>query len=636
MSLLLCRDCGVDVAGEPLFRQVTFAIEKGEKLGLIGPNGAGKTTLLRACLGDWPLETGKVEIKGSWGFLPQTPVLADDGNVWAAMLAERADLCELADRLRTLEEEIATNQNLYDQYAAVTERFEREGGYALEATVRKILAGLGLEQEKATPISRLSGGQKTRLALAKLLLRSPDLLVLDEPTNHLDLEALEWLEGFLSDYPAAVLVVSHDRYFLDRLVQKIVRLENGYIKTYQGNFSDHELQRALEEKSLVRETQRQVDKIARLEEYIRRNQAGVNSKQARGREKQLEKLRQTGKSSNGLTTAKGSGANGPASMSFGGALRSGDRVLDIRNLTICFGTRLLLQGVDLSLRRGERVAILGKNGTGKTSLFKAIVGQVPHGGEVGLGANVQVAYYSQEHEDLNPSGTVIDEIRGNSNLDDPEIRSLLARYGFRGEDVFKLVGVLSGGEKSRLALCKLFLTQGNLLLLDEPTNHLDAETREVLEDALLEYAGTVLAISHDRYFLDKVVTKIAFLTPRGLTLINGDYSAYREQKQELDKLGAGGLGTGAQGDVSIGDDAPAGGTPAQTQWVMAKEEQRRQKKLERMEAEIGELEKTLQSLKRQLHATDADYQKALELHQSVEEVQMRLDQAMAAWLAAVE
>ncbi len=610
MSVLFCRDCGVDISGEPLFRRISFALENGEKAALVGPNGAGKTTLIWACLGDIRLEGGEVQILGSFGYLPQTPIVEDEGNVFECVIQERADLLQMQEQLRELEEKMATmpSEKVMEQYAALTESFERQGGYALEALVRRILAGLGLEAEMNSQVARLSGGQKTRLALCKLLLRAPELLILDEPTNHLDIEAMEWLEGYLRDYPGALLIVSHDRYFLDRTVSRVFCLEYGGLKGYTGNYSEYELLKVLEAKTLGREADRLANRIAKLEEYVRRNKAGVNSKQARGRESQLQKLKpiQAPKVvDHGLSISLGSGG------------RSGDRVLLIEDLSIAFSNRTLFSNVQLDLRRGDRVALLGKNGVGKTTILKAILDQTPFKGTIRLGANVKIAYYSQEHENLGISGTVMDEIRHVSNLKDPEIRSLLARYGFRKDDVFKLISVLSGGEKSRLALCKLFLDQGNLLLLDEPTNHLDAETRGVLEDALQEYEGTVLVVSHDRYFLDKVVNKIAELTAQGLLLFEGDYTGFKEHKQEK------------MIDVPIERNTKPSSQDQQESRHLAREK----KRMKQLELEIEELEKALQALEEELAMANTNYELAMKLHEECEKLKQRRDCALEEWIA---
>ena len=609
MSVIFCRDCGVDISGDPLFRRVSFALENGEKAALVGPNGAGKTTLIRACLGDVRLESGEVKILGTFGYLPQTPIVESEGSVFECVIQERADLLQMQDQLRELEEKMAltNNEKVMEQYAALTELFERQGGYALEALVRRILAGLGLEAEMNSLVTTLSGGQKTRLALCKLLLRSPELLILDEPTNHLDIAALEWLEGYLRDYPGALLIVSHDRYFLDRTVSRVFCLENGGLKGYTGNYSEYELLRILENITISREADRLANKIAKLEEYVRRNKAGVNSKQARGRESQLQKLKpiQVSKVDHGLAISLGSGG------------RSGDRVLLMEDLSISFGARTLFSNVKLDLRRGDRVALLGKNGIGKTSILKAILHQVTFAGTIRLGANVKVAYYSQEHENLGSSGTVMDEIRDVSRLKDPEIRSLLSRFGFRKDDVFKLISVLSGGEKSRLALCKLFLEQGNLLLLDEPTNHLDAETRGVLEEALQEYDGTVLVVSHDRYFLDKVVSKIAELTAQGLLLYEGDYTGFKEYKQQEETVAA---------------PIERNLKPSYQDQQETRNVAREKKRMKQLELEIEGLEEELQTLESDLALADTNYELAMKLHEACEKVKKQRDSVLEEWI----
>ncbi|HBV86467.1 MAG TPA: ABC transporter ATP-binding protein [Desulfosporosinus sp.] len=610
MSVLFCRDCGVDISGEPLFRRISFTLENGEKAALVGPNGAGKTTLIRACLGDVRLESGEVQILGSYGYLPQTPVVEDEGSVFECVIQERADLLQMQEQLRELEDKMAStpSEKIMEQYAVLTESFERQGGYALEALVRRILAGLGLEAETNSQVSKLSGGQKTRLALCKLLLRGPELLILDEPTNHLDIAAMEWLEGYLRDYPGALLIVSHDRYFLDRTVSRVFCLENGGLKGYTGNYSEFELLKVLEVKTLGREAERLANKIAKLEEYVRRNKAGVNSKQARGRESQLQKIKpiQVTKVDHGLSISLGNGG------------RSGNRVLLIENLSISFGSRTLFKNVELDLRRGDKVALLGKNGIGKTTVLKAILQQVPFKGTIRLGANVKIAYYSQEHENLGTTGNVMDEIRDVSKLKDPEIRNLLARYGFRKDDVFKLISVLSGGEKSRLALCKLFLEQGNLLLLDEPTNHLDAETRGVLEEALQEYEGTVLVVSHDRYFLDKVVNKIAELKSEGLLLFEGDYTGFKEYKQ--------------QEEMKV---TPIEGSskPSSLDQQESRNLAREKKRMKQLELEIEQLEEVLQTLEEELASADTNYELAMKLHEECEKIRHRRDSVLEEWIA---
>lgn len=621
MSILYCRNCGVDISGEPLFRQVTFSVEPGEKVGLVGPNGAGKTTLLRACLGELRLESGQVQITGSYGYLPQNPMLAETGTVWESMLEERSEIIQMREQMRTLEQRMAETpeDKVFEQYSLLTEAYERTGGYALEAQIRKILAGLGLENETKTNVSQLSGGQKTRLALSKLLLSAPELLVLDEPTNHLDMDALEWLENFLRGYAGAILVVSHDRYFLDRIAQKILHLENGTLKGYTGNYSEYELQRALEEKTLEREAEKLNKKISRLEEYIRRNKAGVNAKQARGRETQLNKLKPIQTSKSGREVH----------FDFQAGTRSGDKVLMLDDVGIRFGDRTLFTRVAMELRRGDRVALLGKNGIGKTSLLKAISEKIPFEGEIRLGAKVQIGYYSQEHEDLNLCGTIIDEIRNVSSLKDPEIRNLLARFGFIGEEVFKSVSILSGGEKSRLALAKLFLAQGNLLLLDEPTNHLDTQMRDVLEEALADFEGTLLVVSHDRYFLDRVVNKIARLKPSGLQLYEGDYSEYKAQVQDEE---AEDFAPTSSSTFPSPDTLSSAPVSNQEKGLRDREAQKRNKRIQNLEKQIADLEEKLKEIEEALAQTSSNYEKAMELQQEYDRVKEQLDSIMMEWL----
>lgn len=611
MSMLVCKNADIEVAGEILLQDISFRLEKGDKAGMIGPNGAGKTTLLRAVLGEHPYDRGEITCTFSVGYLPQQ-VQADEaeGTVFEAMLEQRTDLLELREKLRSLELAMAgeAEEKTIEQYGSLTERYEHSGGYVLEANIRRILSGLGLEEEQSKPVHLLSGGQKTRLALGKLLLQEPQLLVLDEPTNHLDLEALEWLENYLAGYKGALLVVSHDRYFLDRIAGKIFLVKNKCLKSYRGNYTEYELQRVLEEKTQAREAERINKKIDGLEEYIRRYRAGIKARQARGRQKQLEGL-------NRIETAR---KDRSLKLKFGKQVRSGNLVLQVNDLSIKYGIKPVFEGVSLKVRRGDRIALLGKNGVGKTSLLKALTGAVSYEGVIKTGTNVTIGFFSQEHEDFGTENTVLEEIRYSSTLNDPQARSVLARFGFRGEDVFKPLAVLSGGEKSRLALCKLFLTGGNFLLLDEPTNHLDMETRAILEDALIEYEGTVLAVSHDRYFLDKIVNSIAVLTSQGLQMFPGDYTDYREyMEKESEK---------EKTDVSSTQ-------PARVYREESRSSRRRERRLQLLEEKIKETEVLLKDIEQELHSSSGDYQEALRLHQEYERVNQELDELMAEWLS---
>jgi ATP-binding cassette subfamily F protein 3 len=614
MSILLCKNLEVEVAGSTLLNDVNLRLEKGEKAGLIGPNGAGKTTLIKVITGELSPAGGFVACQAEIGYLPQTTQDYDHrGTVFECLLKERNDILEMRQRLRTLEQKMSqtADNKVLDQYGILTEQYENSGGYALEAKIRRILTGLGLAGEQEEEAGNLSGGQKTRLALGKLLLREPELLILDEPTNHLDLEALEWLENYLSAYPGAVMVVSHDRYFLDQVVRKIMLVENSTVKCYSGNYSEFELQRAIEEKTLAREAEKINKKISALEEYIRRYKAGIKARQARGRETQLKKLTplaepRTRKSLNMYSQAES---------------RSGDRVLDIKELSVAYGEKKVLENISLELRRGDRIALLGKNGVGKTTLLKSIMGEVPSQGEIKIGAKVKIAYYSQEHEglgDRNDVQDIMDELRYSSNMDDAQIRNFLARFGFRGDDVFKPLQALSGGEKSRLALCKLFLARGNLLLLDEPTNHLDMETREVLEEALLNYDGTMVVVSHDRYFLNRIINKVAILTARGIRIMQGDYSTYRQIIEDEEVK-----------NTARADEDKA----AQKYQLESKQNRRKERKIKQLEARIEEKESELKELEIKLNSLAGDYELALQWHEDIEKKGNELNELMEEWLA---
>lgn len=618
MSILVCKNLEIEVAGSRLLDNITFKLEQGEKAGLVGANGSGKTTLLRAIVGQIPYQSGEVILTATVGYLPQMAKIDESlGTIFEAMLTERKDILDMRSKLRYLELRMAevNDDKTLAQYSALTEKYELNGGYALEASIRKILTGLGLEQEQDKAITFLSGGQKTRLALGRILLREPELLILDEPTNHLDIEALEWLENYLSAYNGAVLVVSHDRYFLDKIAEKILLIQDGGLKDYRGNYSEYELQRTIEQKTLSREADRMNKKIADLEEYIRRYGAGIKAKQARGREIQLNRL-------NRIEIPQESKS---LKINFGKQVRTGDKVINITDLAVEYDQKSIFEGVSLELRRGERIALLGKNGVGKTSLLKAIGGSIAYKGQIKIGSNVTIGYYSQEHENIGNKDNIIDEIRYSSSLDDPEIRNLLARFGFRGEDVFKQIKVLSGGEKSRLALCKLFLSKGNLLLLDEPTNHLDMQTREVLEEALRDYEGTFITVSHDRYFLNKTVDKIASLTPKGLKVFDGDYTTYREylesELKDHDK----------EKPLELEDLATARNYQEES-----KNNRRKEQKVEKLEQRIHELESLLKEIEHKLELVIDDYEEALRLQQEQETVQQELEVQMAAWLDLIE
>ncbi|MDR1321252.1 MAG: ATP-binding cassette domain-containing protein [Gracilibacteraceae bacterium] len=616
MSILAASGLDVDVAGGSLWRGVSFRVEAGEKVGLVGPNGAGKTTLLKVLLGEIRPERGEVFLAEKPGYLPQTAEAAAGlSTVWEDLLAERRDVIDLRTALRAAEEKMAAageDVSLLARYAALTQQYEALGGYALEADARRILAGLGLAAAQAEKSASLSGGQKTRLALARLLLAAPELLLLDEPTNHLDVEALEWLENFLTSYRGAVLVVSHDRYFLDRVARRILWLDRGALRVYGGNYSAAELQRSLELKTQAKNAEQTARKIAALEEYIRRYGAGIKARQARGREKQLARL----------TPVAAPEKEKALRLDLASGGRTGLAVLTVSDLTVAYGARVILRDISFTLRRGEKTALLGANGVGKTTLLRAVLGKIPSGGRVALGAGVRAAYYAQEYEDLGADGAVLDALRAVSRAEDGELRSRLARFGFRGPDVLKPVRGLSGGEKSRLALCRLFLAAGNLLLLDEPTNHIDAPTREALEEALIAYEGTALLVSHDRYFLDRVANRVALLTPESFRLWEGDYSAYRRLRQE--------------------ETAAAAETPPPTagreEWERQRLRRRRSVRDENrragLEREVAEREAALAAAEQAAADAGGDYEQAAAWHEKAEALRAEIDGLLTRWVEA--
>lgn len=527
----------------PLFKDVSFQLEPGEKVALVGANGTGKTTLLRCLAGLEDYDQGEIILSKGVRVSYLTQSMEEEAleqSLSEFMLEEYRDLIELRKEIKRLErlmaaEEVFTQEDklnkVMKEYGAATERYESLEGYSFESKIKEVLYGLGFkEKDWERAMNTFSGGQKTRLHLARILLREPELLLLDEPTNYLDLHSVEWLEGFLKNFKGTLLVVSHDRYFLDHVVTRVLGLEDLTICSYTGNYSAFVLQKTLQQATQSKEYAKEQEKIRRLEEYIRRNKAGVNARQAKSREKQLAKL----------------GAKTPPkerhslSFSFQQAYNSGEEVLTVKDLTLGYPGKVLAEKINFQIQRGERVGLIGANGSGKTTLIKAILGEIPYQGMIKLGAGVKIGYFAQEHETLGRKGTVLEEIMSGSMLTVQGARDLLARFQFKGDDVYKEVASLSGGEESRLLLAKLFLSGANFLILDEPTNHLDLYARQGLEDALAEYTGTLLFVTHDRYFLNRLADKIMELKDGKLIIYQGDYDYYRARKalEEAQKTAA--------------------------------------------------------------------------------------------------
>lgn len=516
-----------------IFSNVSFEIKEGDRIALVGPNGAGKSTLLKCILGYEELDEGQVITSSvaSIGYLQQDVNLGDDSlaveieKAWSDVHALEAKLDELTTYLESHEASDSDLQRLdYLQH-----RLEWLGGYDYEQKTKRIVYGLGFTDEDLhKKASEFSGGQKTRINLAKALVRSPDFLFLDEPTNHLDMEMLEWLEDYLSSYRGGILIVSHDRYFLDRIVTGVVELDHHKVTIYRGNYSRYVAQRDERYKADLAAYEKQQEHIRKTEEYIDKYRAGIKSKMARGRQSQLNRLERL---------------EAPESkeilhFTFPDAAMSADKVLVLDHVSIGYtDSAPIIADVSTVVRRGESVALIGPNGAGKSTLVKAIVGELfPSDGYIDIGNRVQVGYFSQEHEELHNQWQVIDEIKYDFNFSDEKARNVLGAFLFKGDDVFKLVGDLSGGERARLALLKLFLQGNNFLILDEPTNHLDIPTREIVEQALRTFNGTSFIISHDRYFLDQVSTRTLVLEDKGITEYLGNYSYYKEKIKEREEL----------------------------------------------------------------------------------------------------
>lgn len=529
MQALKVNGLGKAYGVHELFKDVWFEVARGEKVGFVGQNGAGKTTLLRCLLGQEEYDTGSVQLSqaATIGYVEQQADFGG-GTLYEEFESAFADIIALGEKKKELEKKIASNddEKLLQDYGKVAERFESLGGYNFASRIKKVAFGLGFtEKDFAKAVSAFSGGQRTRIGLAKALLREPDFLFLDEPTNHLDIESIEWLENFLHDYPGGVLLISHDRFFLDRVVTRVLEIENKRVTNYAGNYSYYTKVKAERRAALKTAFEKQQEYIHKTEEYIRRYKAGIKSKQARGREKQLNRLER-------ITLPPEAAAFNY--FAFHAPAECAQRVLDLEDVSAAYGSQQVFSNLSLNIRKGDGVALVGPNGAGKTTLLKIILGEMETPtGRVKIGNRVKVGYFSQQHEGLHPESTVLEEITYSYGIDEEKARQYLGAFLFRGDDVYRLVGELSGGEQSRLAFLKLMLTGANFLVLDEPTNHLDIPAKEAVEEALMAFTGTFLVVSHDRYFLDKVTNYTVELADGVLTPYEGSYSYYRQKKELL-------------------------------------------------------------------------------------------------------
>ena len=632
MSLLVATNLGRFYGADEVFSDISLAISAGARIGLVGPNGAGKTSLIDILAGlDLPT-SGNVTVAGNirLGYLPQRPELAGAHSLWEEQLEAFADLRDMEGQLTALEDQLAGpddyNEAL-ERYGSLQAEFERRGGYEYETRIKMVLSGLGFTgDEYGMPLPQLSGGQKTRALLCRLLLEEPDLLVLDEPTNHLDIQAVEWLENHLKSFPGAVLAVSHDRYFLDSFAATIWELEYKRLLSYRGNYSAYLQQRDLQRESLRHEYYWQQQFIERELEFVRRHMGSRRTAQAKGRLKKLETMRKRGK-----ILESGPRLRRKMSLEMGDHLRSGDQVLLTEDLRIGYDTDSPLMTIpDALVLRGETVALIGPNGVGKSTLLKTLAGDLaPLGGRVALGAKVKIGYFAQAHEKLNRDNSILDEIRATKKMPISAARDYLGRFMFSNEDVFRPIASLSGGERGRVALAKLTLLGANLLLLDEPTNHLDIDSQEVLQAVLESFTGTILLVSHDRYLVDALATQIWEMTAGKLTIYDGDYQGFlRDRSGSLRVAGAKARAKGVVPRVSGG--AKGGNVSVKIRGLNPFEAAKRATELE---ARIDELETDLSEINQQLHSASlaGDAESVRALGEAYTKTQAELEVALDEW-----
>lgn len=625
MIVLSCNNISKSYVVENILKDISFSINNGEKVGLVGLNGAGKTTLFKILTNQISKDSGEIYISKDCkiGYLEQSNQILSDKTVFDEALEIFKPLIKMEKDLRDLEEKISIEgskansknlEKLMNKYSRLSENFKEQNGYGYESEIRGVLKGLGFEEKQFNqPINQLSGGQKTRVILAKLLLQKPDLLLLDEPTNHLDLEAINWLERYINEYKGAALIISHDRYFLDATVSKIFHLENSNLEIYNGNYTTYMKKRKKKLELLRKKYEEQQREIKRQEDIIKNLSLGGKraKRQAKSRQKMLDKVKKMDKPSSESGTVK---------LRFEPKIKSGTDVLKADNISKSFDTLNLFENINFRVYRGEKVGLIGPNGIGKTTLFNIILGNMKEfKGELSLGHKVNMAYYDQEQSNLNDEKTIVDEIWDeNPDFDHYKIRSMLARFLFQGDDIFKDIKDLSGGEKSRVSLLKLMLSEANFLLMDEPTNHLDIDSKEVLEDALSNYDGTLFVISHDRYFLNKVTDKILDLSKDKITEYLGNYDYYIEKKNSLlnkDK-----------------DDEPKK-TKTQIKAEKRKEKKKlkqqreRKKKIKALEQNISNKEKRVKELEQLMCSPDvfSDPEKSRNLHDETKTLKKEID-----------
>lgn len=602
-----------------VFENVSFEVRSGERISLVGANGAGKTTLLKCIMG--AEEADKGSVKASDGAI--IGYLRQDFNYTSHTIREEMedawkDVLYYKDRMETLARELESSKSdekLVEAYGRAEARFEFLGGYDYESTTRKILTGLGFSDDDwDRDIHSFSGGQKVRINLAAAFVRHPDFLLLDEPTNHLDMGMLEWLEEYLRSYKGGILMISHDRYFLDGAATGIIDLENHHIRSFRGGYTRYMETKENQDRAYEKAYEKQQEHIKETEEYIRRYKAGIKAKQARGRQSQLNRLVRLEKPVHQASLR----------FHFDPPQECADKVLDVLRVEGSYGSHILFKDLTIHIKKGETVGLIGPNGAGKTTILKMITGEKkPDTGFIQLGNNVKMGYYSQEQERLHPKLTVLDEVRDTFNFGEKEARNILGMFLFRGDDVFKTVGMLSGGEKARLSLLCLFLEKPNFLILDEPTNHLDIPTREIMEDAIEAFGGTCLVVSHDRYFLDKVADRILELDHGKLTEYLGNYSYYKEKKQDLEAFEKDRNGKEEEEEKEKEEKPRENEHQVKTEVSAADVS-----KLSHVEMEIGRLEATMKMYTVQMSMNPENY---AELADEYEEAKKKLDKLYEKW-----
>ncbi|MFS9182021.1 ABC-F type ribosomal protection protein [Streptococcus parasanguinis] len=627
MIILQANKIERSFAGEVLFDNISLQVDERDRIALVGKNGAGKSTLLKILVGEEEPTSGEINKKRdlSLSYLAQDSRFESSNTIYDEMLHVFEDLRKTEKTLRQMELEMgektgADLEKLMQDYDRLSEEFRQAGGFTYEADIRAILNGFKFDESMwQMKIEELSGGQNTRLALAKMLLEKPNLLVLDEPTNHLDIETIAWLENYLVNYSGALLIVSHDRYFLDKVATITLDLTKHSLDRYVGNYSSFVEQKEQKLLTEAKNYEKQQKEIAALEDFVNRNLVRASTtKRAQSRRKQLEKMERLDKPEAGTKSAH---------MTFHSGKTSGNVVLTVEEAAVGYDDQILSEPINLDIRKMNAVAIVGPNGIGKSTLIKSIVGQIPFiKGEARFGANVEVGYYDQTQSNLTPHNSVLDELWNDFKLTpEVEIRNRLGAFLFSGDDVKKTVGMLSGGERARLLLAKLSMENNNFLILDEPTNHLDIDSKEVLENALIDFDGTLLFVSHDRYFINRVATQVLELSEEGSTLYLGDYDYYLEKKAELEALAT------AQAEaVPVSSTEEVTSNDYHLQKQNQKELRKITRRIEQLEAEMEELDQKIQDITETMHSTN-DAADLVQLQSDLDQLTVQQEAVMEEW-----